>query len=135
MITISELQRNPNTHHRGRFILLKSIETGFDEPTVALMSLMQDQRGDCIYLGVPRKDDDRDMEELLVKGAIVMVKEPFAKIQSNGEVGIRVDHPSDILWDPISYTVPSECQATVHALKSKGNEYFNMGKYSSAAAW
>ena len=60
------------------------------------MVLVEDENGDIAELAVYGNVDVREFKE----GRRIAIKEPFYKIRSDGSEGIRVDDPSDIIFDP-----------------------------------
>ncbi|KAH0563178.1 hypothetical protein GP486_002254 [Trichoglossum hirsutum] len=128
------------THHRGKFLVLRSVTP----PTRmnAIMAVVEDEDGDAILLQLyyQEEEDERAAKEILGEGTIVIVKEPYLKLMSDGEYGIRVDHLSDIIFLPrYDGRVPkcwklglAERTASVNTWKTKGNGYFKECNYHAA---
>lgn len=128
------------THHRGTYVLLRSITP--PDRMNAIMAIVEDENEDALMLQLyyQEEENERSMEEILGEGRVLIVKEPYLKLMSDGDYGIRVDHLSDAIHLPIyDQRVPScwqprfaENNMSVNAWKMKGNEYFNESKYHSA---
>ena len=94
-IAIKDLQLEK--HHRGAYIVLRSV--ALPHRTTAIMALMEDENPDAIllYLYQQEAEDTRAADKIITDGTILLVKEPYFKLMDDGEYGIRVDHPSDII--------------------------------------
>ncbi|KFY68509.1 hypothetical protein V496_01031 [Pseudogymnoascus sp. VKM F-4515 (FW-2607)] len=94
-ITIDELLLE--THHRGSYILLRC----FTPPHLmtAVMVLAEDKNDDVVSLQIYQQEDEetRSATDVANSGHVLLVKEPYYKIMSDGEYGLRVDHLSDIV--------------------------------------
>lgn len=131
------------THHRGTYLLLRSI-TPPDRMT-AVMAIVEDENKDALMLQLyyQEEENERAAEEILGEGTVLIIREPYLKLMSDGDYGIRVDHLSDVIHLPMyDKRVPScwelrpaEHNVPVNAWKAKGNEYFNKSKYHSAIEW
>jgi hypothetical protein len=126
------------THHRGTYLLLRSV-TPPDRMT-AVMAIVEDEEKDVLMLQLyyQEPENERAAEEILGEGTVLIVKEPYLKLMSDGDYGIRVDHLSDVIY-PSMYDerVPDCWQVTedhdsAGAWKAKGNDYFNGSKYRDA---
>jgi chemotaxis signal transduction protein len=55
---------------------------------------------ECVLLQLYGREheNDRPVNEILSEGMVIVVKEPYFKVNSEGGYGMRVDHVSDILW-------------------------------------
>jgi len=128
------------THHRGSYLLLRSI-TPPDRMT-AIMAIVEDEKKDVIMLQLyhQEEENERATEEILEEGKVLIVKEPYLKLMSDGDYGIRVDHLSDVIYLPMyDERVPKSWQqrfaehgVSASALKTKGNDFFNDFKYQAA---
>jgi hypothetical protein len=128
------------THHRGNYLVLRSI-TPPDRMT-AIMAIVEDENKDGIMLQLyhQEKDNVRAAEEILGEGVVLIVKEPYLKLMSDGDYGIRVDHLSDVIYLPKdNERVPNcwrlmfaERDISASALKTKGNNYFAESRYQAA---
>ena len=129
------------THHRGRYILLRTATPGL--MMTAVMAVMEDENGDGVVLQLYQQQDDsyRTAEQVLPEKSSWIVKEPYYKVMSDGEYGIRVDHISDLVqlsahdertpaaWQPRI----SELEQDAMALKEDGNRALKAGKMYEAA--
>lgn len=131
------------THHRGSYLLLRSITP--PDRMNAVMAIVEDENMDTLMLQLyyQEEENERAAEEILEEGTVLIVKEPYFKLMSDGDHGIRVDHLSDITHLPIyDERVPNCWQlrsakhyASASAWKMKGNDYFNESKYDAAIEW
>jgi len=131
------------THHRGAYLLLRSI-TPPDRMT-AIMAIVEDENKDVLMLQLyyQEEENERAAEEILEEGTVLIVKEPYLKLMSDGDVGLRVDHLSDVMHLPIyDERVPScwrlrlaEHDVAASAWKTKGNDRFKESKYHAAIEW
>ena len=128
------------THHRGTYLLLRSI-TSPDRMT-AVMAIVEDENKDVLMLQLYYQEEknERAAEEILKEGTVLIVKEPYLKLMSDGDYGIRIDHLSDIIYLPMyDERVPNcwqprfvEHNISASAWKTMGNDYFNKSKYYGA---
>lgn len=88
------------THHRGNYLLMRSI-TPPDRMT-AVMAIVEDENRDVLMLQLyyQEKENERTAEDILKEGTVLIVKEPYLKMMSDGDYGIRIDHLSDIIYLP-----------------------------------
>ncbi|KAG4435228.1 hypothetical protein IFR05_009304 [Cadophora sp. M221] len=135
---ISELTLE--THHRGSYLALR-----FFVPPIRVMgiiSLAEDEAGDAITISLYQQEceDLRSAGEILKKGSVIMLKEPYFKCVGDGGYGLRVDHPTDIVWlsneDP---RVPPAWRESGNSnakdggdWKQEGNAFMNEGKFKEA---
>ncbi|KAH8799851.1 TPR domain protein [Xylogone sp. PMI_703] len=131
------------THHRGNYLVLRSITP--PDRLNAIMAVVEDENNDALILQLYHQEDEggRSAEEILREGTVIIVKEPYLKLMSDGEYGIRVDHLSDtilllegddripICWQSrfIEVDIPAE------KLKERGNEAFNKSSYYDAVKY
>lgn len=137
-ITIKYLQLE--THHRGTYLLLRSITP--PNRMTAIMAVMEDEDGDVILLTLYQQEDERNRAavDIVKVGTILLVKEPYFKVMGDGEYGLRVDHLSDVIhltsgdaripkaWQP--RRIKSELSA--ESLKTRGNISMGKKKYWDA---
>ena len=131
------------THHRGTSLFLRSITP--PDRMNAVMAIVEDENEDVLMLQLYYQEEENKCatEEILGEGTILIVKEPYLKLMSDEDYGIRVDHLSDVIYLPMhDQRVPSRWQPrftdydmSVQAWKTKGNEYFNASKYHFAIDW
>lgn len=133
-ITIDELLLE--THHRGTYILLRCITS--PNRMTAIMVLAEDKNNDVVLLQIYQQENEesRPATDIANSGTVLLVKEPYYKIMSDGEYGLRVDHLSDIVhlrsddvrippdWQPRVI----EVDRSAEALKLKGNLAMKEGK-------
>jgi hypothetical protein len=129
------------THHRERYIMLKSI-TPPDRMT-AVMAIVEDENSDAVMLQLYYQEVEsaRPAHDILGEGTIVIVKEPYLKLMADGDYGLRIDHPSDLIYVPKDdLRVPSIWQLSgrkepgfsADSLRMEGNKYFNESNYQAA---
>ncbi|KGO55768.1 Tetratricopeptide-like helical [Penicillium expansum] len=131
------------THHRGSYILVRSISQV--EKMTTVMAIVEDEQKDAIPLQM-LNEKLRCQDGSVDKGQILLVKEPYLTLTFHGEYGIRVDHVSDIMFIPIfDKMVPSAWRERLpedeisHWMAgdwlSMGNEHLNRGKLYSATEY
>ncbi|OBT80180.1 hypothetical protein VF21_00589 [Pseudogymnoascus sp. 05NY08] len=139
-ITIDELQLE--THHRGRYILLRCVTP--PNRMTAIMVLAEDKNNDVVSLQMYQQEDEevRPATDIANPGIVLLVKEPYYKIMSDGEYGLRVDHLSDIVqlkgsddrippeWQPRVI----EVEMSAEELKLKGNLAMKEGNFWESIA-
>jgi hypothetical protein len=128
------------THHREKYIMVRSI-TPADRMT-AVMAIVEDENGDVMMLQLYYQEDEntRPAEDILGEGTILIVKEPYLKLMSDGDYGLRIDHPSDLIYLPNDdERIPSCWQlrvkklvASAEQLRMQGNYYFKASNYHAA---
>ncbi|KAK0624359.1 hypothetical protein B0T14DRAFT_195653 [Immersiella caudata] len=139
----SELTKTPlrglvlETHHRGSYLLVRCA-TRQDSMT-AIMAIVEDESGDVVLLQLYHQEQANDpVENILEEGMILVVKEPYLKVTSDGGFGLRVDHVSDIEFlSPDDDRIPRVWQGTSSsrtalAWKTEGNDFFGQAKYRAA---
>ncbi len=84
------------THHRGRYIMLRSVTP----PTkfTGVMMIASDENGDGITLQLYHQQDEQSgpIKDPIQVNNVYIIKEPYFKTMSDGRHGVRVDHVSDI---------------------------------------
>lgn len=140
-IKVKELQLE--THHRGRFLLAKCLTP--PRKRTAILAIIEDEDGECVLLQLYGREheNDRPAKEILDEGMVLVVKEPYFKVCSEGGYGVRVDHVSDILW--LSETdgrVPAkfgpsilEMSKTALKWKEEGDVAMKKKKHWDAIKW
>ena len=129
------------THHRDRYLLLRSI-TQTDTMT-AVMAIVEDEEGSVLMLQLYNQELELSGAQSLKAGTVLAVKEPYVKVMADGDYGIRVDHLSDVFFIPeFDDLVPSSWRGHVtqdeeNALswKAKGSKHFNQNDFRSAIQW
>lgn len=128
------------THHRGKYLLLRSI-TPPDRMT-AIMAVVEDENNDVVMLQLYHREEEeeRAAREIMGEGTVLIIKEPYLKLMSDGDYGLRVDHFSDFIhlrvydervprgWRPQK---PEQIFAA-SSWKAEGNSFFNESKYHIA---
>jgi hypothetical protein len=129
------------THHRGSYLLLRTI-TPADRVT-ALIAIVEDEDGSTITIQLYNQETTRPESDILGQGAVLAVKEPYLKVMSDGEYGLRVDHLSDVTFIPNhDMLVPSAwitdtgvSKMPAYDWRMKGNDLFNQSRYYRAIEW
>jgi hypothetical protein len=132
------------THHRGAYLLVRSVTTPQDRMT-AVMAVVEDENGDVLMVQLYHQENAPDgrAEEILVEGTVLIAKEPYLKLMSDGTYGLRVDHVSDAVFLPEDderipgkwRRQPAEQMCTALAWKTEGNRHYNNSAYRSAIEW
>ena len=137
-ITLKDLRLE--THHRGSYLLLRTITPGL--MMTGVMVVMEDESGDGVHFTLYQQRDEeyRTAEQVLSEKTVFIVKEPYFKLMNDGGHGIRVDHISDLVqlstgderipakWQPRI----SELDQGATALKDDGNRELKAGKMYDA---
>jgi hypothetical protein len=127
------------THHRGTYLLVRSV-TPQDRMT-AVMAIVEDETGDVLMVQLYHQEDGT--EDIITEGTVLILKEPFLKLMSDGNYGLRVDHLSDAVFlSPDDERIPSnwrrespEQSGAALAWKTKGNTHFAKSAHRSAIEW
>lgn len=140
-ITIRDLRLE--THHRGRYILLKAVTP--PQRYTGISTLMIDVNNDAVLLTLYQQETEsvRPAEHLIDVDKIVLIKEPFYKVMSDGNYGIRLDHVTDIdFLRPDDRLVPMTWQPAIQeldessdSLRLMGNDFFGKSNYWKAIDW
>lgn len=129
------------THHRGSYIVLRAVTP--PDIMTAVVAIVEDEDGDVLMLQLYNQEKDLVAHGRLAEGTVMIVKEPYLKVMSDGDYGIRVDHLSDmklltehdpllpLLWRPRL----TEIDTSARFWRLKGNDYFNAGGYHLAIEW
>ncbi|KAK3369414.1 TPR domain protein [Lasiosphaeria ovina] len=124
------------THHRGTYLLARAVTP--QDCMTAVMAIVEDEKGDVLMAQLYHQDDGRT-EDILAKGMVLIIKEPYFKLMSDGGYGLRVDHLSDVVFlaanderIPGSWQEPPRQSATALAWKEKGNDHVKESSYRSA---
>ncbi|KAJ5698294.1 hypothetical protein N7462_000299 [Penicillium macrosclerotiorum] len=126
------------THHRGQYLLLRTITPTYE--MTAVTAIVEDEDDEVLTLELYNQKNKLSSALNLPEGTILIVKEPYLRLLTENDYGLRVDHLSDIRFLPeFDNLVPlwwrdSIDSATVSATswKEKGNEYFNDNVYRLA---
>ena len=72
-----------------------------------IMSIVEDERGQAERLQVYKQSNEDSPQQILPKGRVVAITEPYYKVSADGGCCLRVDHPSDIvLLSPMHDCIP-----------------------------
>jgi hypothetical protein len=125
------------THHRGRYLTLRAITP--PNRMTAILVIVEDEREDVTLLQMYQQEDETSHPavDVVDKGSILIVKEPFFKVTASGDYSLRVDHLSDIIFltDEETMTPTSwrprlrEMSRTADSLKLEGNILVGRGRY------
>ena len=129
------------THHRGTYMVLRAV-TPLRSLTGVLL-VVEDEEGDVVQLALYNQEAGLTSDGRLVRGTVMVVKEPYLKVVADGNYAIRVDHLSDITFVPGYHPImPLAWRAKVmdtevpaNDWKVAGNDNFNQGKYYLAIDW
>ncbi|KAJ5559393.1 hypothetical protein N7513_001792 [Penicillium frequentans] len=126
------------THHRGRYLLVRTV-TSIDFMT-AVMAIVEDEDERVLMLQLYNQREEISQPPDLPKGSVLVVKEPYVKVMADGDYGIRVDHLSDLIFvpgfderAPFSWrprNLPDEDSPAFW--KERGNEFFEQTLYRFA---
>jgi ribosomal protein S28E/S33 len=130
------------THHRGRYLLVRAITGPVQYDGVVMV--VEDEDGDAVQLELyhqlgPRVLLERKDKEMPTMGTFV-VKEPYFQVTLRGDYVVRVDHLSDIVWLPdTDERVPAGWRShlrnlTANDWRVEGNAAFRAGCYREAIA-
>lgn len=136
-IDISSLRLE--THHLGKVLVVRT----FGHPTriQAVQNAVEDGYGGVDRLAVYNEDPAMTPGQILPKGLIFAIKEPFYKGTADGGFTIRVDHPSDLVrLSPADPSVPKAFRIAVNLTashdatqwKTMGNDAFRRKDYIEA---
>lgn len=136
-MSISELCYN--TRHEGRCILLRLITKLDITGTVFAIGEDEDQRAIPIQLF---NQNSLPGNEALERYSALIVKEPLVGMVGWGEVGIRIDHPSDLQYIsryneylPNWWKRSTKGKRTVPQWKTVATELYKTGLFAQAAEW
>ncbi|KAL2073601.1 hypothetical protein VTL71DRAFT_10927 [Oculimacula yallundae] len=128
------------THHRGYYLILR-----FFVPPIRVMSIIslaEDEAGAVLTFSLYQQEceDLKTAGEILENGSVILLKEPYFKCVGDGGYGIRVDHPTDIIWlandDPRVPLAWKSSQKDVgksgEEWKQEGNGHVNEGRFREA---
>jgi hypothetical protein len=129
------------TNHRGEYVVLRTITPS--TRLTAVMSAVENETGACDHLQIYNMNRDLHPKKILPEGQVVIIKEPFYKMNLNRGTGIRVDHVSDVIFlDPNDDRIPIKWQPSVKSpgktpvdWKEEGNTYYKSKKFYEAIEW
>ena len=137
-IKIRQLQLE--TQNRGFYILLRMICP--PSRMQAIMNIAEDEAGDAVIFSLYQQEPEvvRPAEDILRKNSVIIVKEPYFKVVGGGGYGIRIDHPTDVIWlADDDERIPQQWRSKVASnaksaeqWKTEGNGLIELGKYPEA---
>lgn len=94
-ILIRDLQLE--THHRGRYMLLRCAVPPIRQN--AIISVVEDETGDASTFSLYQQEPEhiRPAADILNESTVLLLKEPYFKVTAGG-YGLRVDHPTDVMY-------------------------------------
>lgn len=126
-ITIKQLRLE--THHRGTYLLLRSITP--PNRMTSILVIAEDVDDDVVLLQMYHQEEEpmREITDIADVGTLLLVKEPYFKFTASGDYALRVDHLSDVVrLDAANAMVPacwkprlSEMYDSVEPHKKKGD--------------
>ncbi|KAL2066486.1 hypothetical protein VTL71DRAFT_2557 [Oculimacula yallundae] len=127
-------------HHRGSYMLLRFVCKSMR--MTAIMNVAEDETGMVIPFAIYMQEPEavRKAESILRQNCVIILKEPYFKLGTNGQYAVRVDQPTDIVWladddsrIPTEWKVlPDASSASAEYWKRKGNEFVGKSKYYDA---
>ncbi|TVY93518.1 Histone-lysine N-methyltransferase [Lachnellula willkommii] len=128
------------TNHRGSYLLLRFICPAMR--MTAIMNVAEDEAGTVMPFALYFQDPEttRTAESILKEKGIIILKEPYFKVGTNGQYAVRVDQPTDIIWlsedDPRVpkkwRTTSASAPKTAEYWKKKGNDLVGVGNFFDA---
>jgi hypothetical protein len=130
------------THHRGRFLLVRSLPAPWKAAGIG--TIIEDEEGEALQLQLYhqlRPHAQQETEEALVPAkSVFVIKEPYFKVTGDGGYGVRVDHVSDVVWLAVDdERIPDAWRASVsdhdkeaEQWKEEGNIAFKAGNSREA---
>lgn len=137
---ISIRQLTLETHHRSTKIFLRVV-TPPDRMNAA-MAIVEDQDGSGCLIQLYHLPPAVEVptEKILYQGGILLLKEPYFKVTTDGMYSLRVDHVNDIIWLTRDDTrIPPKWRQqyveevlTSHEIRMHGNEAVQKQKWAEA---
>lgn len=135
-MSLKDLQLD--THHRGKALFVRTADDGVK--AAAVRTIVEDESGDVERLAVYNVYSSPEAADLLSDGCIFAIKEPFFEASATGDLSIRVDHPSDLVYlsssDPRApkkfQSTPQEGEDSALDWKTRGNQFYKMDKFTDA---
>ena len=81
------------THHRGTYVCLRAVTPPYR--VTGVMAITEDEEENTVTLELYNQGTFRSVAEIMDEGSVLILKEPYLKASSDGNYGLRVDHPSD----------------------------------------
>ena len=127
-------------HHRGNYLLVRSVTA--PNRMTAIMAVVEDEKRDALLVQLYQQPDEnvRPASSIITNGDVFIIKEPFFKIMSDGEYGLRIDHVSDLvridarhkLWPKQWISHLSYLRRTADDWKQEGNVAMGRKQYWEA---
>jgi hypothetical protein len=89
--------------------------------------------GDAATISLYQQEAERvrPAEEILKENAVILLKEPYFKCVAMGGYGIRVAHPTDIVWLPSDDPrIPSAWRTKSHRNEKTAEQWKQAGRRS-----
>ncbi|OAR02140.1 hypothetical protein LLEC1_07556 [Akanthomyces lecanii] len=126
------------THHRGRKVLLRLCAEACR--LTALLVVAEDEHETPILVQMYHQPEENVIpsQQLLKKGMVLLLKEPYFKQTADGAYVLRVDHVSDLIWlHGDDERIPFAWMPRIFELDSsesrlEGNSHFNKNEWGSA---
>ncbi|KAJ5611683.1 hypothetical protein N7528_008788 [Penicillium herquei] len=117
------------THHRGRYLLLRTVTPA---DLVLGSIVMAEDEDDRVFMLILHNQGE-ELSKFMTLGTVLVVKEPYLKLLADRTYGIRVDHVSDVILIPdFDERVPlawrpqiTSAEDSAASWKEKGNEFFD----------
>ncbi|KAK4553115.1 hypothetical protein LTR86_009842 [Recurvomyces mirabilis] len=140
---ISELKRE--THHRGRSLMLRQMGE-HSRGLIHVTAVVRDVQGSLESLVFHTADISRPERDIMPSNAVMIIKEPFYTIHGSLQDVLFIDHPSDLVYLPLTdarvplfHLSPEEAdwkeQRTALQWKKAGNAALKAGRHADAATW
>lgn len=130
-----------STRHRGSFLLLRIISSVDETRTLLAVAEDEDERAILVQIFNPPETMRNRQIEIF---SPIMIKEPLVELVAWGEMGIRVDHPSDLVC-PSRYdrNLPLEWKRGKPGRNNKmldkwlyeANRLYKAGRYFHSIEW
>lgn len=134
-------QLRSSTHHRGSFLVLRLISPVDETRSLLAVAEDEDERAILIQIFNPAEALANRQIEMF---SPIAIKEPLVQLVAWGEMGIRVDHPSDLIclsrYDenlPLVWKrgKPGRNNKLIDKWKSEGNKLYKAGQYVHSIDW
>jgi len=148
VVALSELKKikfqqfSLETHHRGQYVLVKTV-TPIMKMT-AVMVIVEDEDRQAFILQIHNRGKQLSEPKALPEGSVFAIKDPYVKVSADGNYTIRVDHLSDIVFLPeFDERVPLAWRSRTSAAdakspsfwKERGNKFFKNNHLQFAIQW
>ena len=91
---------------------------------LAVQNAIEDVNGDVDRLALYNCDPNLKPQQLLPKGTVFAIKEPFYKGTADGGYSIRIDHPSDLVqFQPTDASIPSSLAPRIVSLDTSATDW------------